>query len=63
MRTKSEIIKDLKKIWGENWENNMEIISNYQFYHDRNAIPQSQIDASNKLVWEMNALKGELNEH
>lgn len=51
-RSKDEIISDLKRIWGENWKLNMEIISDAVF-HNRADLPQSQIDASNNLVWEM----------
>ena len=56
-RTKGSIIKDLKRIWGENWETNMSIISDAIFYN-RADLPQSQIDASNKLVWELQKLEG-----
>lgn len=51
-RKQSEIIADLKRIWGENWRTNMEIISDAVFHNQAN-IPQSQIDASNNLIWEM----------
>lgn len=56
MRKPEEIISDLKKIWGENWQTNMEIIANS---HDAvlEKIPQSQIDASNKLVWELHKIQ------
>lgn len=51
-RSKDEIIADLKRIWGENWQLNMEIISDAVF-HNRADLPQTQIDASNNLVWEI----------
>ena len=56
-RTKDSIIKDLKRIWGENWETNMSIISD-AIFHNRADLPQSQIDASNKLVRELQKLEG-----
>ena len=48
-RTKTDIINDLKRIWGENWQTNMEIISS-AVWHNTADIPQSQIDKSNNLV-------------
>ena len=51
MRTINDIINDLKKIWGENWQTNMEIISESRDAADK--IPLSQITASNNLVWEL----------
>ena len=51
-RKQSEIIADLKRIWGENWETNMSIISD-AIWRDQATIPQAQIDESNNLIWEM----------
>ena len=58
MRKRSSIIKELQKIWGENWVTNMEIIANHQMHHyDDIELPLSQIEASNKLILELQKIE------
>lgn len=51
MRTKKDIVNDLKKIWGENWETNMALISENN--RSTEILPIEQISASNNLICEM----------
>ena len=53
MRTREEIINDLKVLWGEDWEQTMAIVSDYQFHGGEIEIPLSKITKSNNLVWEL----------
>lgn len=46
--TKKQIVNELKKMWGENWETVLEIVANDRDAYDK--FPKGYITKSNGLV-------------
>ena len=55
MRSEDSIIKDLKRLWGEDWETNLSIIGSSP--ESKDIIPLKTIERSNNLIWELNAIR------
>ena len=56
MRSEVNIIEDLKKLWGEDWETNLSIIGSSR--ESKDILPIKTIEKSNNLIWELNKIRG-----
>ena len=55
MRKESTVIKELKKLWGEDWETNLSIIGSH--WESKDILPIKTIEKSNNLIWELNRIR------